>query len=376
MDSERRRICDYCNDATALLYCRADSAKLCFTCDREVHGTNQLFTKHSRSQLCDACHDSPASIFCSSESSVLCQNCDWERHNPSLSSVHDRRPLEGFNGCPSVTDLLGILGFDDFDKKSLISNEERDGSSGFQPDDFLDLSLWDTPSIVSLDDFIVSGSSHNFQAMGIPPLPKNRNAVCGQYKEEVIAQLQKLAKIEPNTNFDNGDTTKFLNSFKSLVPEQSVQPGRACIDNAGAEPVTVPTYETPSCQWTIDGGETADQKVLVDKSFSSHLKRSYKDFEKHSEIDDTWCHVNDDGHNEQPQHPMNSRAFSDFQKVPSYELTSQEREGAISRYKEKRKTRRYEKCIRYESRKVRAENRIRIKGRFAKIDRAAGQVGP
>uniref|UniRef100_A0A803NQG1 CCT domain-containing protein n=1 Tax=Cannabis sativa TaxID=3483 RepID=A0A803NQG1_CANSA len=199
---------------------------------------------------------------------------------------------------------------------------------------------------------------------------QNRNAVCGQYKEEVIAQLQKLAKIEPNTNFDNGDTTKFLNSFKSLVPEQSVQPGRACIDNAGAEPVTVPTYETPSCQWTIDGGETADQKVLVDKSFSSHLKRSYKDFEKHSEIDDTWCHVNDDGHNEQPQHPMNSRAFSDFQKVPSYELTSQEREGAISRYKEKRKTRRYEKCIRYESRKVRAENRIRIKGRFAKIDRA------
>lgn len=30
---------------------------------------------------------------------------------------------------------------------------------------------------------------------------------------------------------------------------------------------------------------------------------------------------------------------------------------------------RYEKQIRYESRKVRAETRIRIKGRFAKMDR-------
>ncbi|XP_062087977.1 zinc finger protein CONSTANS-LIKE 13 [Humulus lupulus] len=373
MDSQRRRICDYCNDATALLYCRADSAKLCFSCDLEVHGTNQLFTKHSRFQLCDACHDSPASIFCSSDSSVFCQNCDWERHKPSLSLVHDRRPLEGFNGCPSVSELLGILGFEDFDKKALISNEERDGSSGFQPDDFLDLSLWETP-IVGLDDLIVSSSSHNFQAMGIPPLPKNRNAVCGQHKEEVIAQLRKLAKIEPNTNFDNGDAAKFLNCFESLAPEQSVQPGKICIGSqydAGAEPVIGPTYETPSCQWSIDGGETADQKFLVDKSLSSHLKTSYRDFEKYSDIDDTWRHVNDDGQNEQPQHPISSslsRALSDFHKVASYELTSQEREGAISRYKEKRKTRRYEKCIRYESRKVRAESRIRIKGRFAKID--------
>ncbi|CAL1392513.1 unnamed protein product [Linum trigynum] len=70
------RLCDYCNQATIVLYCRAHSARLCLACDREVHSTNQFFTKHTRWLLCDACDASPASIFCETEGSVLFQNCD------------------------------------------------------------------------------------------------------------------------------------------------------------------------------------------------------------------------------------------------------------------------------------------------------------
>ncbi|KAJ4777713.1 zinc finger CONSTANS-like protein [Rhynchospora pubera] len=44
-----------------------------------------------------------------------------------------------------------------------------------------------------------------------------------------------------------------------------------------------------------------------------------------------------------------------------------EREAKVMRYKEKRKKRRYEKQIRYASRKAYAEMRPRIKGRFAKV---------
>ena len=175
-----RRPCDYCGDTTALVYCRADSAKLCFTCDREVHSTNQLFSKHTRTQLCDACDNSPATILCSTENSVLCQNCDWERHNLSLSPVHDRRPLEGFTGCPSVTELLSIVGFEDLDKKSLISTDESkgfgsagDGFLGSEIEGLSNLFVWDAPAVVSLDDLIASsGTSHNYQAMEVPPLPK------------------------------------------------------------------------------------------------------------------------------------------------------------------------------------------------------------
>lgn len=50
-----------------------------------------------------------------------------------------------------------------------------------------------------------------------------------------------------------------------------------------------------------------------------------------------------------------------------------EREAKVNRYKEKRKKRRYEKQIRYASRKAYAETRPRIKGRFAKTLETSSQ---
>ena len=43
----------------------------------------------------------------------------------------------------------------------------------------------------------------------------------------------------------------------------------------------------------------------------------------------------------------------------------EERPAVLARYLEKRKTRKFAKKIHYESRKVRADNRVRVKGRFA-----------
>ncbi|CAN1354342.1 Zinc finger protein CONSTANS-LIKE 13 [Linum perenne] len=167
------RLCDYCNQTTAVLYCRADSARLCLSCDREVHSTNQLFTKHTRWLLCDVCDSSPASIFCESDRSVLCQNCDWETHNLSLSSLHNRRPIEGFCDCPSANELVGILGFEDLGviKKGSRNDDVfvgavPDGSD--LGDGFSDFIVWD-----GFDDLIASGDSgRNLKAMGVPPLPK------------------------------------------------------------------------------------------------------------------------------------------------------------------------------------------------------------
>ncbi|KAG8486140.1 hypothetical protein CXB51_019536 [Gossypium anomalum] len=159
----QRRLCDYCNQSTALLFCRADSAKLCFSCDREVHSANQLFTKHSRSQLCDACDESPASLFCETEQSVFCSNCDWERHRCSL---HNRRPVEVFSGCPSVSELLSFLGIEDLgnDKASCWSEED---------DGFLDFLTWECPLISGFDGVIVPNDmDHGFKATDVPPLSK------------------------------------------------------------------------------------------------------------------------------------------------------------------------------------------------------------
>ena len=48
------------------------------------------------------------------------------------------------------------------------------------------------------------------------------------------------------------------------------------------------------------------------------------------------------------------------------QLSLAEREARVLRYREKRKNRKFEKTIRYASRKAYAEVRPRIKGRFAK----------
>lgn len=48
------------------------------------------------------------------------------------------------------------------------------------------------------------------------------------------------------------------------------------------------------------------------------------------------------------------------------QLSPMDREARVLRYREKRKTRKFEKTIRYASRKAYAEKRPRINGRFAK----------
>jgi hypothetical protein len=84
-----------------------------------------------------------------------------------------------------LNELLAFVGFENLDKKALIFSEESgsggdgdgfdgsglDGSLGLS-DGFSDLLVWETPSVVSLDDMIVSNPAHKFQAMGVPPLPK------------------------------------------------------------------------------------------------------------------------------------------------------------------------------------------------------------
>ncbi|XP_062022456.1 zinc finger protein CONSTANS-LIKE 13 [Rosa rugosa] len=368
---KKKRLCDYCGVSMALLYCRADSAKLCFSCDKEVHSANQLFIKHTRSQLCDACDEAPASIFCSTESSVLCQNCDWERHNLSSATVHDRRPVEGFTGNPGLNELLAFVGFENLDKKGLVVSEESsggggldgsglDGSLGFS-EGFSDFLVWETPSVVSLDDLIVSSPAHKFQAMGVPPLPKNRNAKCGRHKEEILNQLRVVAKSEPNLMNEDVDLNSFMR-FQSPETEHNMQSGGFCTNfEQDAEPLAFPAYEAQEFE-----ANHYDKSSSQD-FFPKTLQRSYLQDcsmvpDLNSNNDGTASHASD-GFGGQ----MNSEASSAFPKVPSHECTLN-RESALSRYKEKKKTRRYDKHIRYESRKVRAESRTRIKGRFAKID--------
>ncbi|XP_050363286.1 zinc finger protein CONSTANS-LIKE 13 [Argentina anserina] len=370
----KKRLCDYCGVSMALLYCRADSAKLCFSCDKEVHSANQLFMKHTRSQLCDACDEAPASIFCSTESFVLCQNCDWERHNLSSATVHDRRPVEGFSGNPGLNELMAFVGFENLDKKGLVFKEESNGGGGGggfdgsgldgslgMSDGFSDFLVWETPSAVSLDDLIVSDPGHKFQAMGVPPLPKNRNAKCGRHKEEILSQLRVAAKFEPKMMNEDVDLNSFM-SFQSPETEQHMHSGAFCTSfEQDAEPLAFPAYEAQEFE-ANEYGKSASPDLFLKGLKRSYLQDCSMVPDLNSNNDGIASHTSD-GFGGQ----MTSEASSALPRVPPHECTIN-RESALTRYKEKKKTRRYDKHIRYESRKVRAESRTRIKGRFAKIE--------
>lgn len=72
---------------------------------------------------------------------------------------------------------------------------------------------------------------------------QNRNAACGQYKEEIRSQLRHLMKLEPNLNCETVDSEPVA-SFQSLVPQQNVQPGHTSIGFADdAEPIAFPAFE-------------------------------------------------------------------------------------------------------------------------------------
>lgn len=78
-----------------------------------------------------------------------------------------------------MSELLGVVGFQDLTKKELLSRGGGgdylvgSGFEGFGSDGCSEFLVWDTPSIVTMDDLIASNSSeHSFQAMGVPPLPK------------------------------------------------------------------------------------------------------------------------------------------------------------------------------------------------------------
>lgn len=259
-----------------------------------------------------------------------------------------------------VTELLSIWGFEDVSKKGLIAaaGDGFVGSASFGSDDgFSDYFVWDTPSVVSLDDLIVSsGSEHNYQAMGVPPLPKNRNAACGEHKDELLHQLREMAKLEPNLD-DGEDRIEPLGEYQAVPQDKCFG-----FQHNSEAPIYL-SLEASTFQWCNETSEIADQEI-PSTQLTSYIETSCLVPDKDSDIGHSSTHANG-GHEGQSQHP----AITETVQLYPRELNSQERDTAICRYKEKKKTRRYDKHIRYESRKVRAESRTRIRGRFAKMDR-------
>lgn len=203
--------CDFCTDQVAVLYCRADSAKLCLFCDQHVHSANLLSRKHLRSQICDNCTSEPVSVRCATDNLVLCQECDLDAHGSNfVSASHDRTPIEGFSGCPSAMELALIWGFDLDEKKlddpstSLIPSWSGCGVQ----DMVMQVEPWMCRSnggvsyldlIVPNDKATVYGNVNNVEMVTMSK--EQQSPTCGKYKHLIYKQLVELL----NRNLITGD---------------------------------------------------------------------------------------------------------------------------------------------------------------------------
>ncbi|KAJ3694747.1 hypothetical protein LUZ60_000124 [Juncus effusus] len=380
------RSCDFCGEQNAMVYCRSDSASLCLSCDRNVHSANALSKRHTRTLLCDRCSSQPATIRCIEENSSLCQNCDWTTHHTDGHAGHTKQAINCYSGCPSSAELARIWSF----------VEDQNGS------ELRGMSLM---SISENGDQECGGDQGNLERGG---LGNSENVWIGS------SSMRPFEGGGDNNNneasFDSANNNKMQQDLEDFQKDDCYDD--LCVDNVD---LTFENYEE------LFGGPHARNSQLFD---DSNCMDNYFDMKESSAADSNCNDFNTEvkatqGATSGPAradppsktkadssgpcfHPRQvkssvSLSFSgltgessagDYQdcEISPLIFTGEppwfgtvgggadgaggSRDSAINRYKEKKKKRKFDKKIRYASRKARADVRRRVKGRFVKAGEA------
>lgn len=107
---EMEKTCEFCTALRPVVFCNADAAYLCLSCDAKIHSANALSSRHSRTLVCEWCRYREACIQCSDHRMFMCDVCDRSHHD--VSSQHQKRAISSYVGCPSAKDLAALWGFD------------------------------------------------------------------------------------------------------------------------------------------------------------------------------------------------------------------------------------------------------------------------
>ncbi|KAF8728674.1 hypothetical protein HU200_017945 [Digitaria exilis] len=365
---EEAASCDYCSAAAAAVYCRADSARLCLPCDRLVHGANGVCSRHARAPLCADCRAAGA-VFrrVSSVACFLCSNCDFGRHRDGGAgepALHDRCAVQPYTGCPPASELAGLLGVPLFDKPAA-----EDGGWW---------NMWEEPQVFSLEDLIVPTTPcHGFQPLLTPSSPKKNRSTSADEKmnEEILRQLGELAEsdagVQTPPGHEEADQAGNQLPLWAPPPQYTTENGNfGAENNHEVATMPIPGYENGT--WSNNDYHVLSDPCKVELAYDqapvSSAEACLSSFVPMSEI----CPSMSNGSSMEESHQANPGLGTPIQPFPKRTgfdvIPCPDRGSVISRYKEKRKTRRFDRQVRYESRKVRADGRLRIKGRFAKAN--------
>ncbi|KAK9934674.1 hypothetical protein M0R45_021810 [Rubus argutus] len=113
------KFCEFCKALRPVVYCKADAAHLCLSCDAKIHSANTVFNRHHRTILCDSCRCGPAYVQCLDHRLFMCNACDRSQHVSSSQHRH-KRAIRSYTGCPTAKDFAALWGFqlNELDNKS------------------------------------------------------------------------------------------------------------------------------------------------------------------------------------------------------------------------------------------------------------------
>lgn len=317
--------CESCKSAPATLFCRADSAFLCMGCDGKIHAANKLASRHARVWMCEVCDQAPASVTCKADAAALCVTCDRDIHSANpLARRHERFPVVPFYDSAAAAKSATVHGRDDrYFSDPEVEEEEAEAASWLLPN---------------------PNPNTNFNKMNSENCPDLKTADylfkdMDSYLDIDIMTTDQKPLHQQNYISGNAD---------GVVPVQS----KTCYQ---AQPQTHPTL--------VDGFPAYDLDYTGSKPFmynftSQSISQSVSSSSLEVDLVPDHNAMADVSNNTIGQHGSSET-------LPN-PISGLDREARVLRYREKRKNRKFEKTIRYASRKAYAETRPRIKGRFAK----------
>ncbi|XP_074269221.1 zinc finger protein CONSTANS-LIKE 5 [Silene latifolia] len=326
------RPCDICLTAAALLYCRADSTFLCGACDMKIHVT----VHHERVWMCEVCEQSPAAVTCKADAAVLCTSCDNDIHSANpLASRHERVPVIPF--LDSAVDAAVRSSTTTANSTFLIPTTETATATVTEKYDDEDAEAWLIP---------------------------NPNSTVF-YNESCLIDcnygVQNVEKQYQQQSYDN-QSFAFTDC---IVPTKSE--GNLSFANTANH-----FFDTTYIDFSQPTKQQIKNNKYNDDNNNQHQFFSSFNFSAQHSVSSSDIGVVPEGNTNLTSeilcNAVNSAGASDGNSpatggVPAAGL---DREARVLRYREKRKNRKFQKTIRYASRKAYAETRPRIKGRFAK----------
>ncbi|KAJ0260314.1 Zinc finger protein CONSTANS-LIKE 3 [Hirschfeldia incana] len=284
-------------------------------------------------RLCDSCRSATAALFCRADAAFLCGECDGKIHTANkLASRHERVWLcQVCEQSPAHVTCKA-------DAAALCVTCDRDIHSA-NP-------LSRRHERVPVTPFYDA------------PAPQGAASFLG---EDADVSVEAASWLLPNSSIKEG-VVEIPNLFADL-DYSAVDPKMEASENSSGNDGVVPV-QTRALFLNEDyfNFDVSASKTTFPHAFSC--------------INQTVSSTSLDV----PLVPEGGAATSMTTATPAVQLSPAEREARVLRYREKRKNRKFEKTIRYASRKAYAEVRPRIKGRFAKrtdsgVNDGGGDVG-